>query len=319
MKTTMKAVVYDGVLKLDERYPRPGIQKDWALLRVKTAGICRTDLEITKGYMGYKGVLGHEFVGVVEGCERRDLIGRRVVGEINVGCGSCPACLAKNERHCLVRRTLGIHALDGVLAEYCTLPVKNIKVLPDSIADDHAVFVEPLAAAHEILEQVAIPESASCVVLGDGKLGILCAWALSEVVSDITLVGHHRENLALADWNGVRATTELPGPNMADLVVEATGTPDGLMQSINLVRPRGTLILKSTISGQSGLNLSMAVVKELLMVGSRCGPFDRTLKAMSAFQFPLERLIHGRFPFDQAMAAFEAASRKGALKILLDF
>ena len=269
--------------------------------------------------MGFQGVLGHEFVGRVIACDAAAWVGRRVVGEICAACGECDWCRRRLGRHCPDRRILGIDRLDGVLAERCALPVRNLHVVPDDLTDDEASFTEPVAAAHEILEQIAIPASDRCVVLGDGKLGILCAWVLSTVCDDVTLVGRHEDKLQTARWNGLRTTADVssvePG---ADVVVEATGTARGLTQSIALTRPRGTLVLKSTIAGSDPLNLALAVVNEITMLGSRCGPFGRALKAMRAFRFPVERLIAARFPIEDAEAALAKAGEKGVLKVIVD-
>ena len=317
----MEAVVFDEALELRRDYPEPELRPGWAIIRVHQAGICRTDLEIVKGYMGFRGVLGHEFVGAVAECDDAKWIGRRVVGEINAACGSatCSWCSANLGRHCPDRTVLGIQGLDGAMAEFCTLPIANLHALPEDLSDEQAVFTEPVSAAHEILEQVTIPESARCVVLGDGKLGILCAWALTEVCKDVTLVGHHERKLALAQWNGLKtARSADEAPPGADYVVEATGTGQGLMESIGLVKPRGTLVLKSTVVSQGELNLAAAVVNEITIVGSRCGPFGRALEAMQAFSLPVEGLIEARYPLDQAEAAFRKAGEQGALKVIVD-
>lgn len=330
----MKAIVFDGTLRVDSQRPDPVPGPGWALIQLRTAGICRTDLEIVKGYAGFQGILGHEFVGqvltvtpavdaspmsVLPGLSTfSSLAGRRVVGEINASCGTCSWCQQGLGRHCPTRRVLGIHGLDGCFADRLILPIENLHLVPDDLADDAAVFAEPLAAAYEILEQVAISEQDRVIVLGDGKLGILCAWVLSTVASRVTLIGRHPDKLEMASWNGLRVSAcpdEVEGG--ADLVVEATGTGTGLEQAIALTRPRGTLILKSTIVGGESLNLAQAVVKELTIVGSRCGPFARALQALRAFRFPVERLIERRFPLTEAVEAFDAASRHGARKILL--
>ena len=315
----MKALVCDGKVELRGDYSEPELRPGWAVIGVRVAGVCRTDVELARGYMGYRGALGHEFVGRVAECEDGSWVGRRVVGEINAACGECDWCRRKLGRHCPNRTTLGVMGLDGAIAERCALPVENLWEVPEGLSDEEAVFTEPLAAAHEILEQVAVQSSDRCVVMGDGKLGILCAWTLSEVCADVTLVGRHEEKLARAEWNGVKTTTSVgsvePG---ADLVVEATGAGEGLTQSIGLTRPRGILVLKSTVVSQGELNLSMAVVNEITIVGSRCGPFGRALKAMRAFRFPVERLIEARYPLDEAEAALARASERGALKVIVD-
>ncbi len=315
----MKALVFDGALRVDRAYPEPELRPGWAVIRVTVAGLCRTDLELTRGYMGYRGVLGHEFVGVVTDCEDPVWVGRRVVGEINAACGECALCRQGLGRHCPNRTVLGIQGLDGCFAEYCALPVANLHVVPDSISDSRAVFTEPVSAAFEILDQVSLTGPERCVVLGDGKLGILCAWALATVCADVTLVGHHPGKRSAAAWRGVRtcdATAEIePG---ADLVVDATGTPEGLSEAIALCRPRATLILKTTTAGKAAVDLAPVVINELQIIGSRCGRFDAGLHALLTYDFPLEQLIKGRYPLDEAEAAFAHAARRDALKILLD-
>lgn len=315
----MKALLYDGRLRLVQDYPEPQLKPGWAVIRVSVAGICRTDLEIMKGYMGFRGVLGHEFVGVVHACENEALVGQRVVGEINAACGECEWCLQGLGRHCPHRATLGILNLDGCLAEYCTLPIANLHGVPDPISDVRAVFTEPVSAAFEPFEQVNITGEERCVVLGDGKLGILCAWALATTCPNVTIVGHHPAKVEAAAWRLLQATTSIdavaPG---ADLVVEATGTESGLREAIALCRPRGTIILKSTVAAGASLNLAPVVVNELNIVGSRCGPFQRGLQGLLTYDFPLERLIKGQYPLDEALAAFAHAARPDALKVLIE-
>jgi alcohol dehydrogenase len=313
----MKAVVFDGALRVAADMEPPESKPGWALLRVLRAGICRTDLEIVKGYMGYRGILGHEFVATVAECEDETWLERRVVGEINAGCGHCDACRAGLSRHCAGRQTLGIFQLNGAMAEYCALPTANLHRVPDALSDDEAVFIEPLAAAYEILDQVPIADSARCVVVGDGKLGILCAWVLSTATPHVTLWGHHPEKLELARWNGLRVTTE-PPPGAFDMVVEATGRPEGFNVSVGLCKPRGTLVLKSTIASAMNVNLTPVVVNEITVMGSRCGRFEAALAGMARYRFPVARLVTARYPLDDAAAAFERAAQPQALKVLLD-
>lgn len=315
----MKALVFDGKLQLDRNRREPAWKPGWAVIKVTQAGICRTDLELTRGYMDFRGVLGHEFVGVVTECEDETWINQRVVGEINVSCGTCDWCRKGLDRHCPNRSVLGIQDLDGCLADFCTLPIKNLHRIPDPISDSRAVFLEPVSAAFHILDELESIESARCVVVGDGKLGILCAWALATVSTHVTLIGHHPAKLEAALWRGIRTALSPkdvePG---ADIVVEASGRTSGLAESIALCRPMGTLILKSTIAARGGLNLAPIVVNELRVVGSRCGPFDRGLAALMTYDFPLERLIKGRYPLEEAESAFAHAARPEALKILID-
>lgn len=313
----MKAVVFDGALRALSNVQPPELKPGWALLRVLQAGICRTDLEIIKGYMGYRGILGHEFVATVADCENDSWLEQRVVGEINVGCGHCRACAAGWARHCPTRQTLGISRLDGCMAEYCTLPIANLHRVPDLLTPDEAVFVEPLAAAYEILDQVPVDASSRCLVVGDGKLGILCAWVLSTASRQVTLLGHHPEKLAMAQWNEVSTTTEQPR-EPADIVVEATGRPEGFNLSVSLCKPRGTVVLKSTIASAPIADLTPVVVNEITIVGSRCGRFEAALAGMAHHRFPVTRLITARYPLDQALTAFEHAAQPHAVKVLLD-
>jgi alcohol dehydrogenase len=317
---TMTAAVYDGALKLVKDYHVPEPKPGWARIRVKTAGICKTDLEILKGYMGFKGVLGHEFVGKVESCAEESLVGKRVVGEINAACGRCPACAAGLGRHCPNRTTLGILNHDGCFAEFCLLPTANLHFIPPDISDDRAVFTEPLSAACEILEQRPVWKEERVVVLGDGRLGALCAWVLSTASSDVTIVGHHPEKLKSAKWRNLKTSANAdeiaPG---ADVVVEATGSGAGLATAMSLCRPRGTIVLKSTVALQGDVNLAPLVINEQTLLGSRCGRFAEGLKMMRRFpDMPLDGMITDRFPLRRVEEAFERAGKSDARKVLLD-
>ena len=317
----MRAVIFDGQLQLKSGIPVPEPPEDWALIRVNKAGICGTDLEIIKGYKGFTGVLGHEFCGIVERCNEPGWNGKRVVGEINVGCGKCTFCKEHMERHCVDRKVLGIHGLNGCLANYCILPVKNLRRIPDSLKDDRAVFLEPLSAACEILEQLHLKGSEKVLVLGDGRLGILCAWVLSTVSRDVTLIGRHSEKLAKGKWRTIK--TEKGSENLkgrdADIVVEATGSWSGLNDAFFLCRPRGTIVLKSTLAATEAIDLSPIVVNEISLLGSRCGSFDAGLRMLETYPgMPLERLISGTYSMEDALAAFKRAEERDSLKILVD-
>ncbi len=316
----MKALVFDGKLHLERSYPEPGIRPGWAKIRINSAGICRTDLELTKGYMGFKGALGHEFAGTVEDCGDKEWVGRRVVGEINAACRECEWCAVDMGRHCPDRTVLGIMNHDGCMAEYCALPTANLCTVPDNLPDDRAVFTEPVSAACEILEQVDVGKKDRCIVLGDGKLGILCAWALCTVSNDVTLVGRHESKLERARWGGLNTSpsSEKQPDASADIVVEATGSENGLAQALRLCRPRGVVVLKSTVAAGGELNLAPAVINEITLVGSRCGRFKDGLEMITKRDLPLNRLIDARYPLDEAEAAFEHAGRRGVLKILLE-
>jgi threonine dehydrogenase-like Zn-dependent dehydrogenase len=321
MTKTMKAALFEDELRLvrDRPVPRPAAGE--ALVRVIVAGICNTDIEILKGYMGFRGIIGHEFVGLVEECAEERLLGRRVVGEINAGCGRCDYCLKGLERHCPARSVLGILGRDGAMAEYLTLPLRNLHVVPDGVADEEAVFAEPLAAAFEISEQVHVVPSSRVLVMGDGKLGLLAAMALGLACADVTVLGKHGDKLEIAARRNLK--TAMPGAlameRAYDVVVEATGTAGGLQTALGLVRPRGTVVLKSTVAGATEMNLSPIVIDEITVVGSRCGPFAPALRALAGRLVDVRPLVTGTFPFERAREAFERARRKGSLKVLLDF
>jgi threonine dehydrogenase-like Zn-dependent dehydrogenase len=316
----MRALLLGQELEIVEDYPTPEPPPGEALIRVKLAGICNTDLELVKGYMQFQGIPGHEFVGVVErapGAEEWQ--GRRVVGEINAACGHCPTCRAGRPTHCPPRTTLGIAARDGAFAEYLTLPICNLLPVPASLPDEIAVFTEPLAAACQILQQIHVRPTDRVVVLGDGKLGLLCAQTRALTGCDLTAVGHHQEKLDLLAQRGIPTALDdksvAPG---ADLVVEATGHPGGYAAARRLVRPRGAIVLKSTYHGSIETNLTMVVVDEVTLVGSRCGPFAPALRLLERGLVDVVPLIQARYPLDQALTAFEHAARPGTLKILVE-
>ena len=291
--------------------------KPRALIKVHLAGICSTDLQIFKGYMGFTGVPGHEFVGsVMEG--PRDLVGKRVVGEINFGCGQCEACRRDLSRHCPNRSVMGILNADGAFAEYLAAPVENLHPVPDSIDDEQAVFVEPLAAAFEILTQIQLNPGDEVLVLGDGKLGNLCAQALRLSGAKITALGKHPDKLALIKKAGVRTILLNDWQSrLFDVVVEATGAPSGLELALGAVRPRGTLILKSTIAGNHQVSLAPIVINEINVIGSRCGPFPDALNALAARQISVAPLVEKIYSLDDGVAAMAHAAERGARKILL--
>ena len=316
----MRGVIFDGRLRFLTGFPEPEIPFGWALIRVLKAGICKTDIEITRGYKNFKGVLGHEFVGIVEQCHDPEWVQKRVVGEINVGCGKCEQCADGLERHCADRKVLGILNLNGCMADYCVLPLSNLHVVPASTADHRAVLVEPLSAACETLEQLELTGSEQALVLGDGRLGILCAWVLSTVLSDVTLVGHHPKKLEKAEWRTLK-TAQVVGDRChgADIVVEATGSGKGLVDAMSLCRPRGKIVLKSTMASKSKINLSSIVVNEQSIIGSRCGRFKAGLRMLESYpDMPLEQLISADYPIEKAVEAFEQSTQPDTLKILLD-
>jgi len=309
----------EGTLHYQPDAPTPTPPAGEALIRTRLAGICNTDLEIIRGYMGFNGILGHEFVGEVARCDDKpELVGQRVVGEINAYCGQCSTCRRGDPTHCPRRTTLGIFQRNGALADYFTLPSKLLYPVPDSIPDEWAVFTEPLAAACEITEQVQIHPSNRVVVLGDGKLGLLIAQVMQLTGCDLLAVGRHPAKLAILERRGIR--TQLTGKDIepeADVVVEATGSAEGFATACSLVRPRGTLVLKSTFHGDVALNLSMLVVDEVTLLGSRCGPFPAALRLLEQRLVEVEPLIHATYPLEQGLAAFEQAAAAGVLKVLL--
>lgn len=314
----MYALYFDGRLKLLEDYPQPQLRPGEALIRPRLVGICNTDLEITRGYMGFQGVLGHEFVGLVEDCADHSWIGRRVVGEINAACLDCPTCQRGDPGHCPNRTTLGIDRRDGAMAELFSLPVSCLHPVPDSVPDEAAVFVEPLAAALEIPEQLHLRPDSRIAVVGDGKLGAMIVQVLRLSGADLTLVGRHPERWELFQRQGIRCVASdsdaLP-QRQFDVVVDCSGQPDGLATARGLVRPRGRIVLKSTFHAAASLNMSMLVVDEVTLIGSRCGPFAPALRLLERQLIETEPLISASFDLRAGLAAFQAAS--GQMKILL--
>ena len=319
----MKAVVFDNELKLDNNYSKPVPQKGEALIRVTLAGICNTDFEITKGYMEYSGVLGHEFVGIVEDVNGADKswIGKRVVAEISWGCDdpSCEWCAKKNYRHCPNRHTIGIWKKDGCMAEYITLPINILFEVPENVTDEQAVFVEPLAAACEILEQLHIEPTSKVLVLGDGKLGLTTALTLNAHNLDVLLVGKHQNKLDIAKAQGVKVQllSDFTPEKNFDVVVEATGSASGFEMSMSLTKPRGVLVLKSTVATGKELNLAPIVIDEITVLGSRCGQFAPALRLLENKRIDFTPFISGIYSIDSAIEAFEANKSKETLKILI--
>lgn len=317
----MRAVVFDNGLKLDKNYAKPSPRKGEALIKVNTIGICNTDYEITKGYMGYKGVLGHEFTGVVKeiNADDKSLLNKRVVGEINCGCGECECCNQGLERHCPNRSTLGIWQREGCFAEYVCLPVKNLLEIPENVSDEEAVFTEPLAAALEILEQIHIPPYKKIAVLGDGKLGLMIALALNAAGLDLILIGKHENKLEIAQKQGVKTKllSDVEIKKEYDFVVEATGSISGFETSLALTKPRGTLILKSTIAASKEFNFAAVVVDEITIVGSRCGQFAPALRLLESGRIDVKPLISDIFELDESITAFERNKEKSSIKVIV--
>lgn len=314
----MRALVYDGKLKLVGDHPEPSRRSGESLIRVLMAGICNTDLEIVRGYMGYSGILGHEFVGIVEESDDSTLIGKRVVGEINLACGECDYCVSGMRTHCPSRAVLGILDHQGAMADKCVLPDSNLHAVPDNVPDETAVFCEPLAAAFEIPAQVHIDPGSRAVVLGDGKLGLLVAQVLRLSGAEVLLAGMSPEKLSIAQgWSidTVFASELLDGG--CDLVVDCTGSTGGLEKALTLVRPRGTIVVKTTVADRFSINLAPVVINEITITGSRCGPFEPALEALSKGNIKVQEMISAVFPFERALEAVETASQPGTLKVLL--
>lgn len=313
----MKALFFDNELKLID-YPKPERRCNEALIRVLMAGICDTDLEIIKGYMGFKGILGHEFVGLVEACDNRELLGKRIVGEINCSCGECNYCTEGLKTHCKNRSVLGILARNGAFAEYLVLPEKNLHIVPDRIADEEAVFVEPLAAGFQITQQIQIRPSDRVIILGDGKLGLLAAQVLALTGCDLLVVGKHASKLSVLKRKGIetRLMGDL-GERKADVLIDCTGSPKGLETALGLTRARGTIILKSTTAENRELNLTPLVIDEISLIGSRCGPFRPAIMALQKGLIDVKPLISGIYNISDGIEAFKDASKGETLKIAL--
>ncbi len=317
----MKALKFNGkTLKLEE-VPRPVPGEKEALIRIRYAGICNTDLEIMKGYMNYTGILGHEFVGVVEEASYGDWIGKTVVGEINLGCGECEFCRRGMKTHCRRRKVLGIQDKDGVMAEYCTLPIHNLHVVPPTIPALAAVFVEPLAAACEILEQLNILPEYQVVVLGDGKLAQLIAQVLRLHSRNLLVVGKHPKKLELLRDSSIK-TMSLDEFRRSDdlfhVVVEATGSWKGWELALQRVRPKGFIVLKSTYANTLEFNPAPIVINEITVIGSRCGPFANAISLLEHNQVDVEKLISGIYSLTNFEKAFRRSRESGVLKILLE-
>ena len=311
----MKALRFeDNKLKLaDVAVPR---RDGEALVRMAMAGICNTDVEIARGYADFRGTLGHEFVGVVEESPDKSQIGRRVVGEINVGCGQCDLCRGNDPRHCPDRTALGIRGRDGAFAEYLSLPPRNLLIVPDGVNDRQAVFTEPLAAALEILDQVEIRASHRVAVVGDGKLGQLISRVIAKTGCDLTMIGKHDAKLELAARAGIK-TAKVGKAARFDFVIEASGSSGGIELALDLIRPRGAIILKSTFRGAVRLDTSRIVVNEISVIGSRCGRFEPALQLLESGGVDVEPLVAREYRLADGVEAMAEAERPGTLKVLL--
>ncbi len=313
----MRALFFEKEIHFRTNYPIPVPHYNEALIRITLAGICNTDLEIMKGYMDFKGVPGHEFVGIVEKCEEKRWEGKRVAGEINIGCGVCPYCLGRMKNHCPNRSVLGILKKDGVFNEYITLPSRNLHLIPDSISDEEAVFVEPLAAVFEINQQVNLKPNNKVCVLGDGKLGLLVGQVLSLTGCDLTVMGHHNQKLSILNKMGIKVSLSSEGREKFDFVVDCTGSPSGLQSALNIVKPKGKIILKTTQTQNNSIDLNQIVIDEISLIGSRCGPFAPAIRALQNKSVDTRPLISKIFPLENGIEAFKYASQKGVLKVIL--
>ena len=316
----MKALYFDDKLAVRE-VPTPRPAPGEALIKVLFAGICGTDREILKGYSGFHGIPGHEFVGRVVECGHSEWVGRRVVGEINLACGKCSWCAKGLGRHCPQRTVLGIVNRPGVFAEYVTLPVANLHKVPDEISDQAATFTEPVAAACEILEQMTLPAGTPVAIVGDGRLGLLVAQVLKHAGAQVTLLGRHGWKLDLARSWGVRVLSESDrelAPGSFPVTVDATGSARGLSAALRLVEPRGTLVMKSTFHGAAHFDATKLVVDEVTLLGSRCGVFAPALDLLQRQHVTVHHLITRIFPLDQGPEAFEYLDQTSALKVLLE-
>jgi threonine dehydrogenase-like Zn-dependent dehydrogenase len=316
----MRGLVLAHGLSLQTDRPKPAPRPQEAIIQVLQAGICSTDLHIVKGYMDFQGVLGHEFVGVVEHAPgNSSLVGKRVVGEINAACRVCPTCKDRRPTHCPNRTTLGIMGRDGAFADYLSLPIENLYLVPDGMTNEQAVFIEPLAAACEIPQLATIKPKDRVIIIGDGKLGLLCAQVLALAGCQVTLLGRHSERHAWLIPKGIAVTSAIQAvPPGADIVVEATGNLQGLTMATQLVRPRGTIVLKSTYHGKVLVNMTELVINEISIAGSRCGPFAPALRLLAGGMIEVEPLIHSRFSLTDGIKAMEQAAQPGTLKVLLN-
>jgi threonine dehydrogenase-like Zn-dependent dehydrogenase len=297
--------------------PKPLPPEGFALIRLICGGICNTDLELQRGYYGFSGTPGHEFVGMVEAGSAVS-VGKRVVGDINLACGVCSTCQAGMGRHCPARTVLGIVKHPGAFQEFFTLPESNLHLVPDEVSTEHAVFSEPIAAACEILDQVAIPPGACVAVLGDGKLGLLIAQVLLAYGYQVVHFGKYAEKLAISKRGGAEVELATVLPHAAfDWVVEATGSATGLVDAVPMTRPRGTIVMKSTVHGKVSFDAAAAIVNEITLVGSRCGRFEPALELLRKGRIDVERMISARMPLSRAPQAFSIAAERDVLKVLL--
>ena len=313
----MRALVLNRTLTFKHDYPDPSPAPGESRIRVRMAGICGTDLELARGYMTFHGVPGHEFVGEVVQTERRDLAGKRVVSEINAACGDCEWCRAGLGRHCPRRTVLGILGRDGAFAEYLCIPDDNLLPVSDSIPDEIAVFTEPVAAAYEIFDQVSLTSNQTILVLGDGRLGAIVAMAIVAQGLRPTIGGHHEDKLARLRSLGFATEMEDTLTAGLDVVIDCTGSAAGFDRALELVRPRGTIILKSTAAGSAPINLAPIVINEVTVIGSRCGRFAPALAALARGKIDPRQLISAIFPLEDGVAAIAQTGEPSSFKVLL--
>lgn len=316
----MLALLCGAPPRLVSDYPEPNRRSGEALIRMRLAGVCDTDLQLARGYMSYRGVLGHELVGEVIDADDRSWLGRRVVADINAGCGECIECRLHLGHHCAQRTVLGIVGRDGAMAERLTTPMRCLVAVPDSVPDEHAVFAEPLAAALHVLDDVG-ERAAPTVVVGDGKLGLLIALCLRAAKRHTILIGHHREKLVIAAAVGAEVLLETdlsPSFGPVPAVVEATGSANGLARALQLLQPRGTLILKTTVAGPIDADLSPIVINELRVIGSRCGNLSHAMTLLAEQRIDPTPLIAARYSLSQADLAIVRAAERGTLKVLVE-
>jgi threonine dehydrogenase-like Zn-dependent dehydrogenase len=322
----MRALCFNQTLILDPHHREPALDAGDTLLKVRQAGICSTDLEIVKGYMGFTGILGHEFVADVVSSPDKNLTGQRVVGEINIVCGRCDLCLSGLSTHCRNRSVLGILKHDGAFADFVRMPAVNLHALPREVDDDQGVFVEPLAAAFQVTKQLG-PQGRGgslegrrwVTVLGDGRLGLLVAQVLRNAGYPVRLVGRHPDKLALCEKWSIRSRllADISPRHDQDVVVDCTGSAAGFELAMQMVRPRGTIVLKSTLATGKALNLAPVVIDEITVIGSRCGPFREAIRALAEKEIDVTSLIHRRMRLDQGVEAMRIAGSPGVLKVIL--
>ncbi|MFC1553510.1 alcohol dehydrogenase catalytic domain-containing protein [candidate division KSB1 bacterium] len=314
----MKALLFKNILKITD-IPKPVRKDGEALVKVILAGICNTDLEITKGYMNFSGVPGHEFVGIVEDCDSKGFLNKRVVGEINSGCGKCDLCMEGDPRHCKDRSVLGIFRKNGAFAEYLILPEENLLTIPDSISDIKAVFTEPAAAALQIFDDNSLPENSRIGIIGDGKLGLLISIIAKTMGFKPCLIGRNKKKLDLAEKWGIHTGNNIKNryPETFKNVIECSGNPSGLELAMHITEPKGKIILKSTYRSDKCIDLSPIVINEISLIGSRCGRFEPVMDILGNLEIDLEDMITEIFEIEDGLAAFKKAEHKDSLKVLL--